>query len=109
MGKIKIAVVGATGYAGEELIKILLGHSGCEITYICAKIDKPQRFSQIFPWAKGKCDLVCGNPDLEKLKKEAEVVFLALPHKTSMDIAPAIIAAGKICIDLSADYRLKDA
>lgn len=104
---IKVAVVGATGFAGEELIKVLLGHPECKITYICAKIEEPQEFSEIFPWAKGRCDLVCGNLDLEKLKKEAEVVFLALPHKTSMDIVPDVILAGKICIDLSADYRLK--
>jgi N-acetyl-gamma-glutamyl-phosphate reductase len=108
MAKIKVAVVGATGFAGEELVKILLGHPDCQISYICAKIDKPQRFYEIFPWAKGRCELVCDNPDLERLKNEAEVVFLAVPHKTSMDITPVIIAAGKICIDLSADYRLKD-
>jgi len=105
---VNVAIVGATGYAGEELIKILLKHPGAKITYICAKIDKPQKFSEIFPWAKGKLDLVCDNPDLKQLAQSADVVFLALPHKTSMDIAPPILKAGKIVIDLSADYRLSD-
>jgi len=104
----KIAVVGATGYAGEELIKILLKHPACQITYICAKIDKPQKFSDIFSWAKGRLDLVCDNPDLKKLNQSAEIVFLALPHRTSMEIASDILKAGKVVIDLSADYRFKD-
>lgn len=105
---IKVAIVGATGYAGEELIKILLKHPKCEITYICAKVEKREKFSEIFPWAKGKLNLVCGNPDLKQLEKDVDLVFLALPHKTSMDIAPEILKKGKIVIDLSADYRLLD-
>lgn len=104
----RIAVVGATGYAGEELIKILLKHPESKITYICAKIDKPEKFSDIFPWAKGKLDLVCDNTDLKQLNEKSDIVFLALPHKASMDIAPDILKKGKIVIDLSADYRLTD-
>jgi N-acetyl-gamma-glutamyl-phosphate reductase len=107
---LKVSVVGATGYAGEELIRILLGHPGCKIDYICAKVEKPQRFSEIFPWAKGRLDLVCANLDLNRLKnnKDVDAVFLALPHKTSMEIAPALLKANKTVIDLSADYRLSD-
>jgi len=105
---IKAAIVGATGYAGEELIKILLKHPGVKITYICAKIDKPQKFLDIFPWADGKCDLLCDNIDLKAIEKKADVVFLALPHKTSMEFVPSLLKAGKVVIDLSADYRLED-
>jgi len=104
---IKVAVVGATGYAGEELIKILLRHPSCKITYICAKIEGPKKFSDIFNWAKGKLDLVCDNPDMSKFDA-VDIVFLALPHKASMGIAPLILEKRKIVIDLSADYRLKD-
>ncbi len=105
---LKAAVVGATGYAGEELVKILLRHPDCEISHICAKVEKPQKFSEIFPWAKGCMDLECNNLDVNKLKKEADVVFLALPHKTSMDVVPELLKANKVVIDLSADYRLSD-
>ena len=95
---IKAAIVGATGYAGEELIKILLKHPGCKVTYVCAKVDKPQEFY----------GLVCDNIDMKAIEKNADVVFLALPHKASMDFAPALLKAGKTVIDLSADYRLED-
>ena len=105
---IRAAIVGATGYAGEELIKILLKHPEVKITYICAKIDKPQKFLDIFPWAKGKCDLLCDNIDLKAIENKADIVFLALPHKTSMDFAPPLLKAGKVVIDLSADYRFED-
>ncbi len=106
---VNVAVVGATGYAGEELIKILLRHPGCKIVYICAKIDKPQRFHEIFPWAAGKMELICDNLEVDRLKQDdIEVVFLALPHKTSMAVAPGLLAAKKIVIDLSADYRFSD-
>jgi len=105
---VKVAVVGATGYAGEELIKILLRHPDCKISHVCAKVDKAQKFSEFFPWAVGCLDLVCDNLDINVLKKEADVIFLALPHKTSMDVVPELIKANKIVIDLSADYRLSD-
>lgn len=105
---VKAAVVGATGYAGEELIKILLKHPCCKITYICAKIGKAQKFSEIFPWAAGRLELVCDNLQMSRLKKGADVIFLALPHKISMDIVPGVLAKDKIVIDLSADYRLQD-
>jgi len=105
---IKVAVVGATGYTGEELVKILSGHPGVEITSLTAKIDKPEAFSSIFPWAKGKVDLVCNNLNIEKVSKAADFIFLALPHRISMGVAKKFIAKGKAVIDLSADYRLKD-
>lgn len=105
---VRVAVVGATGYAGEELIRILLKHPCCKITYICAKVDKPQKFSEIFSWAAGRLELVCDNPQISRLKKDTDAIFLALPHKASMDIVPQILSGDKIVIDLSADYRLQD-
>ncbi|MFH1407051.1 MAG: N-acetyl-gamma-glutamyl-phosphate reductase [Candidatus Omnitrophota bacterium] len=105
---INVAVVGATGYAGEELIKVLLRHPGVKITSVSAKIDKPQKISEIFPAFKGSLDLVCAGPDIKEILEKSEVVFLALPHRVSMEYAPEFLKAGKKVIDLSADYRLKD-
>lgn len=104
----KVAVLGATGFTGEALIEILLGHPKVKISYICAKVEKAERFSKTFPHFKNKLDMVCGNPDLEEAAKLAEVIFLALPHKVSQEVTPFFVSRGKLVIDLSADYRLKD-
>lgn len=105
---LKIAVIGATGYAGEELLKILVRHSQSEIVSVSAKIDTPQKISAIFPELAGKIDLVCAEPDFSKIVPACDIAFLALPHRASMQIAPIFLQAGKKVIDLSADYRLND-
>ncbi|MDD5136231.1 MAG: N-acetyl-gamma-glutamyl-phosphate reductase [Candidatus Omnitrophica bacterium] len=103
---IKVGVVGATGYAGEEVIKILVNHKGVKITELQAVIDKEELFSSIFPVFKGKVDIVCKKPDPDAMAKNVDLVFLGLPHKVSMDLAPIFLKHGKLVIDLSADYRL---
>ena len=103
---IKVGVVGATGYAGEEVIKILVNHKGVNITELSAVIDKEEPISSIFPAFKGRLDIMCHKPDAEKMAKNIDLVFLALPHKISMDIAPIFLRAKKLVVDLSADYRL---
>lgn len=103
---IKVGIVGATGYAGEEVIKILLNHKGVKISALSAVIDKEEPISDIFPFFKGKLDIVCKKPNPEEMAKEIDIVFLGLPHKVSMEIAPKFLKAGKTVIDLSADYRL---
>jgi len=105
---IKVGVVGATGYAGEELIALLLSHPNVRITSLTAKIDKPTVFSDLFPRFTNRIDLVCTDPDPEKISRDCDLVFLALPHTVSMGIVPQLLKKGVKVIDLSADYRLKD-
>lgn len=106
---IKAAIIGATGYAGEELIRLLLGHPEIEITELVAKIERSTPITTIFPWLENKLDLECNSSiDVETISKNSDVVFLALPHRVSMDIAPSFLSAGMRVIDFSADYRLKD-
>ncbi len=102
----KVGVVGATGYAGEEVIKILINHKSVNITELSAVIEKEEPISSIFPVFKGRLDLICHKPDAQKMAKNIDLVFLALPHKVSMEIAPIYLKAGKLVVDLSADYRL---
>ncbi len=104
---VKVGVVGATGYAGEEAIKILVKHKGVKITELSAVIDREEPISDIFPAFKGKIDLVCKKPNAAEMAKNIDLVFLGLPHKVSMEIAPVFLKAGKKVIDFSADYRLK--
>lgn len=103
---LKVGVVGATGYAGEEVIKILIRHKKVDVTELSAVIDKEEPLSSIFPAFKGKMDLVCRKPDPDAMAKNVDLVFLALPHKISMEVVPAFLKAKRIVIDLSADYRL---
>lgn len=105
---VRVGIVGATGYAGEELIAILVRHPKAQITDISAKIPKPEAISKIFPKFSGRIDLICDEPDVQKIARNCDVVFLALPHTVSMEIAPPLLAKGLVVIDLSADYRLKN-
>jgi len=105
---INIGIMGATGYAGEELINILLRHPEARIANLSAKIDKPENISELLPKLKGRIALVCTRPDIKEIISKCDLVFLALPHTVSMEMAPALLSAGKRVIDLSADYRLKD-
>ncbi|NQT90098.1 MAG: N-acetyl-gamma-glutamyl-phosphate reductase [Candidatus Omnitrophica bacterium] len=107
---INVAICGATGYTGLELIRILLKHPRVKIKALTAKIDKPVKISEVFPELLGTFEMVCSNKLAvnDVLKKGIDVVFLALPHKVSMDYVPRFLDKGKIVIDLSADFRLKD-
>ena len=103
---IKVGIVGATGYAGEELIKILINHRAVSINELSAVLEKEEPISSIFPHFLGRLDLMCHKPDPQMMAKLVDIVFLALPHKVSMDVAPVFLKAKKTVIDLSADYRL---
>jgi len=105
---LNVGIVGATGYAGEQLLDILLRHPQVRITDISAKIDKPKKISEIFSKLKGRIEFVCKEPEIKEIIAKCDLVYLALPHTVSMEIAPLLLKAGKKVIDLSADYRLKD-
>ncbi|MFC1709181.1 N-acetyl-gamma-glutamyl-phosphate reductase [Candidatus Omnitrophota bacterium] len=104
---IKVGIIGATGYTGEELIKILLRHPQARLTYLAAKIDKEQPIDEIFPYLKNRLDLTCEILDIQRAISKADLFFLALPHTISFKIAPMLLSHKKKVIDLSADYRLK--
>lgn len=104
----RVAVVGATGYAGAELVRILLGHPGVTLTTVTSRQFAGHSFAAIYPALAGLTDLVCESYQADRLKDAADVVFLALPHKLPMTLAPELMAAGLRVIDLSADFRFSD-
>ena len=104
---LKVGIMGASGYAGEELIRILLNHPEVKLSVVAAKIEK-QSIGDLYPHLKGKLDLECGDLTAEEVSKKCDVVFLALPHKVSMDSTSAFLKSGKKVIDLSADFRIRD-
>lgn len=103
---LKVAVIGATGYTGEELVKILSSHSRVKIVSLTAKIDNPQKIQNLFPSLLGRIDMTCELPDEGKVARLADFIFLALPHRVSMEVAPKFLKMKKKVVDLSADYRL---
>lgn len=103
---IRAAVIGATGYTGVEVADILLKNPKVKIVSLTGLVEKEEAFSDIFPRYKGSLDIPCKNLDIEEVCALCDVAFLALPHTVSMNVAPALLKAGKKVIDLSADYRL---
>jgi N-acetyl-gamma-glutamyl-phosphate reductase len=106
---IRVAVVGATGYAGAELVRILSDHPDIEMTMLTSRQYAGVAFDKVFPAMTGSVNLMCEALAVDKLCDSADVVFTALPHKIPMTIVPDLISRGKKVIDLSADFRFKDA
>ena len=108
----KVAVIGASGYSGEVLVQLLLNHPHAELVAVTSRQNAGQTLAQIFPkfasHPKSKT-LRFTDPDAKSLAKQADVVFLALPHGVAAEYAVPLLAAGCVVIDLSADFRLKSA
>ena len=108
----KVAIVGASGYSGEELVRLLLNHPQVELTAVTSRQSAGQTVAQVFPkfasHPKSKA-LRFTEPNAALLAKQAEIVFLALPHGVAAEFAVPLLDAGCIVIDLSADFRLRSA
>ena len=107
-GMIGVAIVGASGYASRELIRILLNHPGARITVATSRQDEAPRLDALHPSLAGRIDLACEPFDADRIAERASVAFLGLPHTASMAVTPDLRARGVRVIDLSADYRLTD-
>lgn len=105
---IKVAIIGASGYTGVELSRILCNHPHVTLTAATSRQYAGKPLSEVFPNLRGKVDLVCENLSTEEIAERADVVFTAVPHKTAMDIVPQLLEAGTKVVDLSADFRLRD-
>lgn len=108
MEMLKVAVVGATGYTGRELLEILLRHPYARPYYLTSESSAGQRIDQVYPQFRSRLDLTLQKvEDTDKLA-ECDFIFSALPHGLSMDAVPRLLATGKKVVDLSGDYRLKN-
>ncbi|MCP4020530.1 MAG: N-acetyl-gamma-glutamyl-phosphate reductase [Desulfobacteraceae bacterium] len=106
---IKVGIVGASGYTGVELVKLIACHPNATIGAVTSNTYKDQSLTDIFPAMRGFENLVCEALDIDALAKKTDVVFLALPHKISMEHAPRFLERGVKVIDLSADFRFSNA
>lgn len=105
---LNIAIVGASGYTGLELIRILHRHTEVTVTCLTSEQSAGKRISEVFPTLRGRCDLVLENLEPVRVAEKADIIFTALPHKAAMEVVPTFLKLGKKVIDLSADYRLSD-
>ena len=106
---IRAAIIGATGYAGAELIRILSGHPEVEISAVTSRQYAGVRIDQVYPAFSGVVDLICEAYSADRICERADVVFMALPHRLPMSFVPDFIKRNKKVIDLSADFRFNDA
>src|SRR6202167_1571940 len=106
----KVAIIGASGYSGEVLLQLLLNHPLAELVAVTSRQNAGQTLAQVFPkfasHPKSK-SLRFVDPNVELLAKQADIVFLALPHGVAAEYAAPLLNAGCVVIDLSADFRLK--
>src|ERR1700743_2648086 len=112
MNKVKVGIVGASGYSGEELVRLLLRHPHVELAAVTSRQYAGQTLGKVFPKFAGHPrakDLRFSEPKAELLAKAAQIVFLALPHGVAAEYAVPLLDLGCQVIDLSADFRLKSA
>ncbi|HVM51066.1 MAG TPA: N-acetyl-gamma-glutamyl-phosphate reductase [Candidatus Acidoferrum sp.] len=108
----RVAIVGASGYSGEELVRLLLSHPHAELSAVTSRQYAGQTLAQVFPkFAKHPraMELRFSEPKAELLATQAQVVFLALPHGVAAEFAVPLLEQGCQVIDLSADFRVKSA
>ncbi len=104
----KVGLVGGTGYTGVELLRLLAGHDGAEVVTITSRAAAGRRIDELFPNLRGVCGLEFCEPDAGRLA-QCDVVFYATPHNVAMHGVPALLRHGVRVVDLSADFRLRDA
>ena len=105
--RVPVAVLGATGYAGVELLRLLVRHPDVEIVSLSSEQYRERRASEVYPFLSGIIDLPLAAPEAWR-ESTAEIVFSALPHGASAPHVRDVVADGRRALDMSADFRLRD-
>lgn len=107
MNKIKVGIIGGTGYTGVELLRLLVTHQQVELSFISSRSEEGKQVSELFPSLRGHTDLVFGAPDISNYR-QCDVVFSATPNGIAMQHARELMENDTRLIDLAADFRIKD-
>ena len=105
---IKVGIIGATGYAGNELVRLLLGHKDAEIVWLGSRSYIDQNYSDVYRNMFKLVDAKCMDDNMEQLANEVDVIFTATPQGLCASLVNDEILSKTKIIDLSADFRLKD-
>ena len=103
-----VAVIGASGYTGVELLRILYTHPEVAVTSVTSEQSAGKKVSEVFPTLRNRCHQTLENLEPVRIADRADFIFTALPHKAAMEVVPTFIRLGKQVVDLSADYRFTD-
>jgi len=101
----QVGIIGASGYTGGELLRLLHQHSKVEIALATSRSFEGKKVEAAHPNLRGLVNIKFENPGLEQIVERCDFVFLALPHGTSMKVAPELVEAGLKVVDLSGDFR----
>lgn len=104
----RIAVVGASGYTGVELLRLLSRHPEVQLVCVTSRQYAGQKVTDVFPSLQGSLELTFTDVDPSVLAQQADLVFTAVPHQTAMGMIPQLLEAGCRVVDLSADFRIRD-
>ena len=105
---VKVGIVGGTGYTGVELLRILVNHPKAEVVAITSRAEDGVRVDSLYPNLRGFTDICFSLPDIDVLAA-CDVVFFATPHNVAMNMMPQLLDKGIRVVDLSADFRIRDA
>lgn len=105
---IAVGIIGASGYTGAELARILLSHPECKLTLATSRKFAGTPLSEVFPHLRELTDVVCEAGTVSEWADKADLFFTAVPHGTAMEVVPDLLARGKKVVDLSADFRIHD-
>lgn len=104
----KIGIVGATGYVGMEIVRLLANRRDVALTTVVSNTFAGKPYSAVYPSLRGVFDMPCDALDADVIADKADFFILALPHGVSGDLVPRLLAGGKKVIDHSADFRFRD-
>jgi N-acetyl-gamma-glutamyl-phosphate reductase len=106
--RVPVAVLGATGYTGVELLRLLARHPGVELVHLSSEQYRGKRADEVYPFLAGIVEATLGAPDPAEATAAAKIVFAALPHGASAPIVVDCLKRGARVLDLSADFRFRD-
>ncbi len=104
----RVGIVGGTGYTGVELLRLLAAHEQVQVCIITSRAEAGLRLDELYPNLRGHYDLAFSQPDVAALAA-CDIVFFATPHNVAMNLVPQLLDAGTRIVDLSADFRIRDA
>ncbi|WP_448571251.1 N-acetyl-gamma-glutamyl-phosphate reductase [Trichothermofontia sp.] len=107
-GRVPVGIVGASGYGGVQLMRLLLAHPQVEVVYLGGEGSAGKAFSELYPHFSQSTDLVIEPVDTETIAQRCQVVFLSLPNGIAYQLAPTLLGKGCKVLDLSADYRFSN-